>query len=283
MCEPFEQIIEQAVGRRPKAITSLHGGCVAEVHRIDFDDGAPLVAKFGSAGSKLDCEAAMLRYLAERSDLPVPEVIHGAADLLVMTYLPGASAIDGAAERHAADLLAALHQVAGPAFGFDHDTLIGGIDQPNPWSESWLEFFAEHRLCYVAREAQDAGRVDGVFVARVERLSRRLDQWFDEPSQPGLIHGDMWTGNVVADHGQISGFVDPAIYYADPEIELAFATMFGTFGDDFFGRYREHRPLSANFFDCRREIYNLYPLLVHIRLFGGGYVQSADATLARFE
>ena len=255
---------------------------MAEVHRIDFDDGETLVAKFGSGGGRLDLEAAMLRYLADHSDLPVPGVVYGSTDLLVMTYLAGSNHVDDAAQRHAADLLAALHQISGPAFGFDHDTLIGGLDQPKPWTSSWLAFFAEQRLCAMAAAARDAGRVDAAFTARVGRLSQLLEGWLDEPAYPGLIHGDMWTGNVMVDHGRITGFVDPAIYYADPEIELAFATLFGTFGDEFFVRYREHRPLSANFFECRREIYNLYPLLVHIRLFGGGYVDSATATLARF-
>ena len=274
--------LEQAIGRRAVAITPLHGGCVAEVHRADFDDGEILVAKFGGAGSKLDVEAAMLRYLAGHSDLPVPDVVHGAADLLVMSYLPGSDRIGAAAERHAADLLASLHGVAGPAFGFEHSTLIGGLEQPNSWTESWLAFFAEQRLRYMAGAAHDAGRVDAAFVRRIDRLCAHLDQWLDEPKRPSLIHGDMWTGNVIVDGDQVSGFVDPAIYYADPEIELAFSTMFGTFGDAFFGRYREHRPLSTNFFDERREIYNLYPLLVHIRLFGGGYIGSAEAMLRRF-
>jgi fructosamine-3-kinase len=92
----------------------------------------------------------------------------------------------------------------------------------------------------------------------------------------------MWGGNVLAQKGQITGFVDPAIYYADAEIELAFSTLFSTFGDDFFSRYQEHRPLAPGFFEERRDIYNLYPLLVHVCLFGGSYVNSVDAILKRF-
>ena len=91
----------------------------------------------------------------------------------------------------------------------------------------------------------------------------------------------MWGGNVLTREGRIAGFIDPAIYYADPEIELAFATLFGTFGDTFFARYREHRPLAPGFFDVRRDLYNLYPLLVHVRLFGGGYVGGVVRTVRR--
>ncbi|MFQ5491862.1 MAG: fructosamine kinase family protein, partial [Phycisphaerae bacterium] len=88
-------------------------------------------------------------------------------------------------------------------------------------------------------------------------------------------------GNVLALGGRITGFVDPALYYGDPEIELAFATLFGTFGRPFFDRYQEIRPLRPGFFDLRRDILNLYPLLVHVRLFGGGYVASVERILAR--
>ena len=99
---------------------------------------------------------------------------------------------------------------------------------------------------------------------------------------PSLIHGDLWTGNVLCHDSRIAGLVDPAIYHADAEIELAFATLFGTFGDAFFARYTEHRPLAPGFFEARRDLYNLYPLLVHTALFGGSYARSVDRTVRRF-
>ena len=92
----------------------------------------------------------------------------------------------------------------------------------------------------------------------------------------------MWSGNVLTKDGRIAGFVDPAIYYADSEIELAFSTLFSTFGDAFFRRYDELRPLRPGFFEERRDLYNLYPLLVHVRLFGGSYVGSVERALARY-
>jgi fructosamine-3-kinase len=89
----------------------------------------------------------------------------------------------------------------------------------------------------------------------------------------------MWGGNVLVRDGRIAGFVDPAIYFADPEIELAFSTLFSTFGEPFFRRYSEIRPLRPGFFEVRRDLYNLWPLLVHVRLFGGAYVASVERTL----
>jgi fructosamine-3-kinase len=120
-------------------------------------------------------------------------------------------------------------------------------------------------------------------LGRVETLAGRLDRWISDDARPSLIHGDMWSGNVLTKNGRIAGFVDPAIYYADAEIELAFATLFTTFGDAFFARYSELRPLRSGFFEERRDLYNLYPLLVHVRLFGGGYVGSVERTLARYD
>jgi len=117
---------------------------------------------------------------------------------------------------------------------------------------------------------------------RVEALCARLGDWLPADETPRLLHGDLWTGNVlVGGDGRISGFIDPAIYYGAAEVELAFTTLFGTFGDAFFARYQEHHPLAPGFFEERRDLYNLYPLLVHVRLFGGSYVDAVDRTLAR--
>lgn len=260
----------------------MSGGCVAEIYRVEFDGGDLAVAKLGRAPGALPTEAWMLRYLRKHSALPVPDVLHVDDDLLLMSFIAGGDALDGAAERHAAELLAALHEVSAPRFGLERDTLIGGLVQPNPPTESWLAFFAEQRLVHMARCAHDAGRLPPATLRRIEALAGRLERWLAEPPRPSLIHGDMWGGNVLARGGRIAGFVDPAIYYADAEIELSFATLFSTFGRAFFDRYGALRPLRPGFFEERRDLYNLYPLLVHTRLFGGGYPAAVARTLDRF-
>lgn len=274
--------IETALGRRPRRLARMSGGCIAEIYRVDLEDGGTIVVKLGRAPGALPTEAYMLRYLRDRSALPVPEVLHADDDILAMTFIDGGDGLDEGAECHAAELLAALHEVTAPAFGLERDTLIGGLPQPNPEAASWLAFFAEHRLIYMARQAHEAGRLSAQTLARVETLAGKLDRWLMEPARPSLIHGDMWGGNVLARGGRIAGFVDPAIYYADPEIELAFSTLFSTFGRAFFNRYTTLRPLRPGFFEERRDLYNLYPLLVHTRLFGGAYAASVGRTLDRF-
>ena len=224
----------------------------------------------------------MLRYLRERSELPVPEVYHGSKTLLLMEFVEGSSRFPAGAERHAAELLARLHSITAGAYGHERDTLIGSLDQPNPWTESWIDFFREQRLLYLARVAHDAGALPAEDLKRIGRLAERLDGHLEEPERPSLIHGDVWSANVLAKGDRITAFLDPAIYHADPEIELAFISLFHSFGDPFFERYAEIRGIRAGFFEERRELYNLYPLLVHVYFFGGGYLDSVRSILRRF-
>jgi len=257
---------------------------VGEVYRADMPDGSRVVVKVdASASPRLDVEGEMLRYLAERSELPVPSVIHADPSLLVMEHVENSGAVTGAGEEAAADLLASLHSVeSAEGYGFERDTLIGGLVQPNGWDRDWAEFFGGKRLVEMARQARDAGRVDGGLVERVERLAGGLAGLIGEAGPPSLIHGDVWGGNVLARDGRVAAFIDPAIYYAEAEVELAFITLFGTFGERFFERYAERRPIRDGFWEGRRDLYNLYPLLVHARLFGGHYIGSVEQTLRRF-
>jgi fructosamine-3-kinase len=263
--------------RSIKQIRPLQGGSIGQVYRVDFAEGEPLVAKVAGADGTLDLEGRMLQYLAAHSPLPVPVVQRAEPGLLVMTYIPGHSNLSAAIQADAARHVSALHRVYGQAFGFDYDTLIGGLHQPNPWTDSWVTFFREHRLLYMAQTARRAGRLPAELHRRVEALAARIGDFIAEPARPVLLHGDLWTTNILADDGRVTAFIDPAIYYGHPEIELAFSTLFGTFGDAFFSAY-EH-DIAPGFFETRRDIYNLYPLLVHVRLFGSGYVGSVNRIL----
>jgi fructosamine-3-kinase len=274
--------IRKHLGERLRSVRPLGGGCIGEVYRVELADDTTLVAKVDREGeSHLEREAYMLRYLRENSELPVPEVYHGSNTLLLMEFVEGSSRFSEGAERHAAELLSALHGITADAYGHERDTLIGSLDQPNPWTESWVEFFREHRLLYMARVAHEAGRLPVEDLKRVERLAERLDELIEEPGRPSLIHGDVWSANVLARGDRITAFLDPAIYHADPEIELAFVSLFKSFGDPFFERYREIRGIRPGFFGERRDLYNLYPLLVHVYFFGGGYLSSVQSTLRR--
>jgi fructosamine-3-kinase len=264
-------------------IEPMGGGCVSAVYLVRLKQGGRIVAKVDETGAaSLPVEAFMLRYLRDNTSLPVPEVLHAADSLLLMEYIPGESLFDSQAERHAADLLHALHAISSPHYGFEQDTLIGGLRQPNTASLSWVDFFRHHRLLYMAMEGMRTGRLPQTVYRRLESLSEHLADWLFEPEAPSLIHGDVWTTNILAVRGRITSFLDPAIYFAHNEMELAFTRLFRTFSPDFYARYGEYRPIASGFFEERCDIYNLYPLLVHVRLFGGSYVSSVTRVLERF-
>jgi fructosamine-3-kinase len=275
--------VEAHLGERMLSVRPLGGGCIGEVYRAELEEGTPLVAKVDRKGeSHLEREAYMLRYLREKSDLPVPEVYHGSETLLLMEFVEGSSHFSKEAERHAAELLAALHGVTSATYGHERNTLIGGLNQPNPPTESWTDLFREHRLLYMANVVHEAGRLPAEDLLRVERLSEKLDELIEDPNPPALIHGDVWSANVLAREDRITAFLDPALYYADPEIELAFISLFDSFGNTFLECYAEIRGIDRTFFETRRDLYNLYPLLVHTYYFGGGYLNSVRNTLDRF-
>jgi len=298
--EPTRTWIERATGATVRSAAPLAGGCIADVLRIDLDDAPPVVLKRGD--DSLAIEADMLRTLAERSELPVPRVVAEAPAAILVEHVTAGGSLTDRAQAHAADLLAALHSItphhhaaAGPdgqTFGFERHTLIGPLHQPNDWAPTWLDFFRDNRLLHMTRLASDHGALPHRLRDRLERFAADLTE-SDCPPPAGargphgrLLHGDCWTGNVLVapDNSRIAAFIDPAVYYGSPEIELAFTTLFGTFSRPFFDRYAERSDAVADwpgFFDRRRDLYNLYPLLVHVRLFGAGYLTQLTNTLDR--
>ncbi|HOV61511.1 MAG TPA: fructosamine kinase family protein [Candidatus Hydrogenedentes bacterium] len=261
----------------------LSGGCVAEAWKARLADGRLVAVKQDDpTRSTLPLEGWMLRYLRQRSPVPVPEVYHAGPGLLVMAYIDhDGGNFDAITQRHCAEVIAACHATRWDRFGLERDTLIGALPQPNPPSDRWLPFFREQRLLHMAREALKERRIPAGLMARLERLADRLDRYIDEPEYPSLLHGDLWGGNILTRNGRLVGLIDPAVYYGHPEIELAFSTLFNTFGKPFFDAYAAIRGLSKDFFALRRDLYNLYPLLVHVRLFGSSYLGSIESILAR--
>lgn len=282
MSRGLSERVGRVVGRGVRNLAPMGGGCVGEVYLARLEGGERVVVKTAAdASARLEREGYMLRYLRERSRLPVPGVLHAEDTLLVMEYVESSGGLSGEGQRGAAELLADLHGITAERYGLERDTLIGGLDQPNGWMESWVGFFRERRLGFMAAEAERAGRLPGRLRGRVEALGERLGELIPERPAASLLHGDVWSGNVLARDGRVAALIDPAIYYGHDEVELAFITLFSTFSSAFFERYGELRGIDEGFFDRRCAVYNLFPLLVHVRLFGGHYVGSVEQTLRR--
>lgn len=280
----LKERLKIALGSSVVEMSPLPVGFGLTGRKVILADGRCLAVKACDRGShtSLEIEAFMLGELERLSELPVPHVHFAGPNLLVMDLIE----TDGApitlkVERHAAELIAQLHAVPRASFGYARDTLIGPLAQPNAESPRWIPFFREHRLMYMARAAQHEGQLPLALLMRLERLSERLEDYLFEPPFPSLLHGDLWTGNVLVRGNRIAGFIDPAISCGHPEIELAFTTLFGTFGRAFFDAYAALQPLEPGFHATRLSLYNLYPTLVHLRLFGAGYLAGIEQALAK--
>lgn len=253
---------------------------------VRLADGRELAIKQGVSETpgQLAIEGYMLRQLRALSNLPVPRVHYCDDTMLAMDWIEaGHGGFTAAHQRHLAELLAELHLTPRPYFGFEQDTVIAALSQPNPRSKLWVPFYRDHRLLFLNRLAETRGLLPRGMAARIEKLAARLGDYLTEPDHAALIHGDIWSGNVLAGNGRIAALIDPAIYFAHPEVELAFMTMFGSFGAAFFDAYAALTGFEArDFMAERRDLYLLYPLLVHVLVCSPSYAGDIGRILDKF-
>ena len=278
-------LIENAARKLGKieAITPIHTGDWASVFKVTLIDGANLAAKVPGSGHQhlAEAEEKMLKYLDQKAPGLFPEVAALGEEVLLLDFIENDGAKGAEGERQAGRNLARLHNITEQKFGFVEDTIFGPSPQPNAWADNWVGFFRDRRLLYMAAIAHQAGRIEAGLVSRIEKFCSQLEDYLPATPTPVLLHGDFWGGNVLFHQGQCAAFIDPAIYYGHNETDLAFATLFGSFGKDFFEGYRETHRIENDFFDNRLDIYNLWPLLFHAYWFGGDYAGSVEATLRR--
>lgn len=171
--------------------------------------------------------------------------------------------------------LAALHSVEQLQFGLDHDNFIGLNPQPNVLTDDWGGFFVDYRLRYqvsLIGSAAVRGRFAALLDAAAETLAAYLN---DHCTQSSLVHGDLWSGNVLADSSGRVWLIDTAVYYGDADVDLAMSEMFGGFGEGFYSSYQQARELSPEY-PHKRVIYNLYHYLNHYNLFGDTYLRGCE-------
>jgi len=247
--------IEAALGTGVSEISPLQGGDLSEVCLVTLGDGERVVAKTGPVVAQ---EARMLAAI-ENAGAPAPHVLAVANDLLVMTYLKEVRA-SAAGWASLGSALGTLHLAEGPAYGWDEDYAFGPAKLPNGWTEDWPAFWGARRLlAWPEALPRDIAR-------RLDMLVPRLPDLLPKTPRPALLHGDLWSGNVLFTPGG-AALIDPACYYGHGEVDLAMLNLFGRPGPGFEDSYGGPEPGWTE----RRALYQLWPALVHLRLFGGGY------------
>jgi fructosamine-3-kinase len=260
------------------------GGSINRSFRWNSVAG-PLFVKVAPRGvlADFEAEAAGLTELGRAHALRVPRVraCGGAGDaaFLALEWLVSAAA-DALSERHLGEGLAALHRVTAPRFGWSRDNTIGRTPQRNSWADDWAEFFRERRLRPQLQLAARNGHGEHLS-ARGERLMEQLPVLLaGHRPAASLLHGDLWGGNWLATTNGEPVVFDPAVYHGDRETDLAMTRLFGGFGSAFYAAYEHAAPLTPGV-AVRAELYNLYHVLNHANLFGGGYVRQARASIDR--
>ena len=176
--------------------------------------------------------------------------------------------------------LAAIHNATNGQFGLDHDNYIGSLRQPNKQDSNWIQFFIEQRLDVQLKLAIDKGLAKRIWTKEFQLLYKKLPSLLPE-EKPSLLHGDLWNGNLITDENGEPCLIDPAVYYGNREADLAMTKLFGGFDDEFYRAYESTSTLQQGY-QQRLDLYNLYPLLVHVNLFGSSYIASVDSILRRF-
>lgn len=292
------RLLEAAgVPSSPRRMEVLGGGDTADVRRIRFDDESSMVVKLGAAGprskdsatleSRAHEEAAGLGAIAATGTVRTPEVIGVATlertSILVLEDLGSACPPGPDAWCSFGRGLADLHAMPVGAFGFRHRNHLGHTPQcndPTASGDDWASFLVERRVLPMKNALIDAGRGDAVDLAALDRLADRLASILPSNIRPGLIHGDLWSGNVHATADGELAVIDPASFHADPLFELGMMRLFGGFPEECEAAYRsrliEHcGPDVLECAELRIELGRLHHLLNHWLLFGDGYADQA--------
>ncbi len=231
-----------------------------------------------------EAESKGLKLLREQQAIKIPEVIGngvlGPHQFLLLEFIEQKTQIKNYSQQ-LGQRLATLHTCTGPSFGLDHNNYIGSLNQFNQFHSNWIEFFINQRLNVQLKFAIDAGRVGSGWIQKFQSLYLKLPSLLPQ-EKPSLLHGDLWNGNLITDNKGEPCLIDPAVYFGNREADLAMTKLFGGFDEEFYRSYDQAFPLQAGY-QNRVDLYNLYPLLVHVNLFGGSYINSVEGILRAFK
>ena len=262
--------------------TPVSGGCINYCFHLETSAGNYFL-KYNDAASypgMFKSEATGLQLLRDANALPVPMVhFHSEAkgfSFLLLEWIDG-----GRREKNFwknfGRAIAKLHKVGDESFGLNDDNYIGSLRQSNSKHTDWKTFFIRERIQPQFKLAHEKNLIDSETMNQFEKLFDQFDKFIPQ-EKPSLLHGDLWNGNFLVNNSGKAALIDPAVYFGHREMDLAMTKLFGGFDPDFYNSYQEEYPLEKGF-EKRIDIHNLYPLLVHVNLFGGGYLQQVKSIL----
>ncbi len=258
--------------------SSVGGGCINQAYRIgDGSRNFFLKVNQASQVAMFEAEALGLKEMYDSHTIRVPQPIcWGVTDrsaYIVMEWLQFGYGQGDSWQRMGTNL-AAMHRVISPnGFGWRQHNTIGDTPQPNPWTADWVEFYREHRLRHQFKLANRRG---GHFPRQDELLAAIPELLAGHDPAPVLVHGDLWSGNASVTQAGEPVILDPATYYGDREVDIAMTELFGRFPNAFYDAYNAAYPLDEGYYRGRKTLYNLYHVINHFNLFGGGYGSQAN-------
>jgi protein-ribulosamine 3-kinase len=265
--------------------SSIGGGCINNARKLETSSGI-FFLKWNDAQrypKMFEGEAKGLILLKKTNTVGIPDIIGtdeaGSYSFIVLEFIEPGKKIKNFWEDFGTSL-AQLHKNTSELFGLEYDNYIGSLPQRNTQKNSWIEFFIEERLEKQIALAKNSSAIDNPTIQQSNNLYKRLSEIIPE-EKPSLLHGDLWNGNVMTGADGKAWLMDPAVYYGHREMDIAMSKLFGGFSPEFYESYREAFPLQKGS-EERMDIYNLYPLLVHVNLFGGGYLSEVKNILSRF-
>lgn len=256
-------------------VQSVSGGCINNSCKIISSCGKFFLKWNNNAPSEMfEVESRGLDLLKESNTLYIPETISYDKNYLLMEFVDDGEKNNRFWEKFGRRL-SQMHQKTNLFYGLDYDNFIGSLDQKNDFKISWIDFFINQRIL----PQLALGGFSPDFLSSFDKMFVKLDSLFPK-EPPSLLHGDLWSGNfLVNESGPV--LIDPAVYFGFREMDIAMSKLFSGFDDRFYSSYNEQNPLSDGWKD-RLDLCNLYPLLVHVNLFGGSYYNRVKGILSRF-
>lgn len=276
--------LAQVIGSPILEVQAVSGGSINQCYKLRGPTHS-LFCKINSATKfphLFQKEANGLRLLGQHG-IKVPEVIDclqsGDQQLLLLEWIDEGEKSTGFWKRFG-EQLAALHQVTTERFGLGEDNYMGSVPQKNQRWDKWTDFFIHQRLRPLVAQCADQRLLHAKHQQLFDRLYEHLPGFF-EKEKPTLLHGDLWSGNFMCSKAAMPVLIDPAVYFGHRSVDLGMTTLFGGFAPAFYEAYHYHYPLPENYKD-QWQLCNLYPLLIHLLLFGQGYRGQIEQTLQQF-